>query len=444
MLSLFARAQDQYLFPGSIENSSKHILNDRQLVKWWCRTLDPVLRKRSRSGRDAQNHSIIDSNAYLIVPGHDARETAAFFPPSAGDDPAEAQAWQNVHPLRDIAPYPPFSTPPRSLIPHFPDDPKSRFLLDLDEEISDAPVAQRSQKQHKNQDGAAQPSPRKRGTGMWKSIKSIEQFWDMMAWRQECSSGRLVGFLWITFTPHELVGVPSAEQGALEAEPTSPSLRPKKRKRDAAEEAEGLSRHQDKSRKKPRRPLNLGSRRLHGFIIPRAPRVKSGSSNRQSAPEKTKHFYWPTTGRGHVIIDEKAYARVHEILLRLDFTGAETARASTAKWIREVAITAGRNTNQDWGVHITGKMNHGVQRGTPSSTSQPNVLSAGLLRKRRPQEASNMDGAGVTSQPSPVYNLGADFVNKKPRSDAANTVNGQSKEHVNVLSSGIVRKKARS
>src|SRR6266487_4672259 len=35
-----AWAQGQYLFPGSVENSRKHILNDRGLVKWWCRALN--------------------------------------------------------------------------------------------------------------------------------------------------------------------------------------------------------------------------------------------------------------------------------------------------------------------------------------------------------------------------------------------------------------------
>ncbi|KAL9577927.1 MAG: hypothetical protein Q9212_006057, partial [Teloschistes hypoglaucus] len=35
VVSLFARAQDQYLFPGSIENPGKHVLDDRGLIKWW-------------------------------------------------------------------------------------------------------------------------------------------------------------------------------------------------------------------------------------------------------------------------------------------------------------------------------------------------------------------------------------------------------------------------
>ena len=35
VLSLFARAQNQYLFPGSVLNTDKHVLDDRALVKWW-------------------------------------------------------------------------------------------------------------------------------------------------------------------------------------------------------------------------------------------------------------------------------------------------------------------------------------------------------------------------------------------------------------------------
>ncbi|KAL8664893.1 MAG: hypothetical protein Q9168_007821, partial [Polycauliona sp. 1 TL-2023] len=33
VVSLFARSQDQYLFPGSIENPGKHLLDDRGLIK---------------------------------------------------------------------------------------------------------------------------------------------------------------------------------------------------------------------------------------------------------------------------------------------------------------------------------------------------------------------------------------------------------------------------
>src|ERR1700760_4556447 len=43
VVDLFARASDQYLYPGSVENPTKHVSDDRQLVKWWCRVLNPIL-----------------------------------------------------------------------------------------------------------------------------------------------------------------------------------------------------------------------------------------------------------------------------------------------------------------------------------------------------------------------------------------------------------------
>ena len=68
--------------------------------------------------------------------------------------------------------------PVRCLIPRLPDDPKTRFVIDLDNEVIDSD----SQEVVSNQ---------------WKSVKALDQFWDMMAFRQECSAGRLVGFLWL-------------------------------------------------------------------------------------------------------------------------------------------------------------------------------------------------------------------------------------------------------
>src|SRR5208282_769802 len=69
--------------------------------------------------------------------------------------------------------------PPRCLVPRFPDDPKSRFLDELDGELS--------------------ISQGKAVDGEWRSVKTLDQFWEMMAFRQECSAGRLVGFIWIVF-----------------------------------------------------------------------------------------------------------------------------------------------------------------------------------------------------------------------------------------------------
>ncbi|KAL8660884.1 MAG: hypothetical protein Q9202_006116 [Teloschistes flavicans] len=188
VVSLFARAQDQYLFPGSIENSGKHVLDDRGLIKWWCRVLEPVLQS-SPSKRNAST-----AKAYLRVPGCDLHEHLSFFPPHVRRSPTLRAQW---HASRDplLLLNRPANAPERCLIPRFPDDPKSRFVDELDDELTEPPP---DPKKHKES-----PSKGKR-PGRWRSVRSLEEFWEMMAFRQECSSGRLVGFLWAVFTPEGL------------------------------------------------------------------------------------------------------------------------------------------------------------------------------------------------------------------------------------------------
>lgn len=180
VLSLFARAQNQYLFPGSIENSYKHVLDDRGLIKWRCKVVDQILgaydndsnaleEKRKGNVRDE-----LDSkpHGFLTVPGCDTYETRSFLPKGEWDQIPEKHRW----------------------LTRFPDDPKARFVETLDDEIPDED-SEPSLSQH-----PASPS-KKRNNGRWRSVKSLEQFWEMMQFRQECSSGRLVGFLWATFQP---------------------------------------------------------------------------------------------------------------------------------------------------------------------------------------------------------------------------------------------------
>ncbi|OCL07713.1 hypothetical protein AOQ84DRAFT_319560, partial [Glonium stellatum] len=213
VVSLFARAQDQYLFPGSVENADKHVLDDRGLIKWWCRVLDSVVRdyapeKESKSiakriadsaskngsdnrhmGADVEvdmekSEDITTAKGYLIIPGFDTHDMLRYIPPPPS--PTSKPRWTVTHPLLRLAPHP--AAPPRCLIPHFPDDPKSRFLDELDEELPDHV-------------GGAQGGTPSRSNGYWKSVKTLDQFWDMMAYRQECCSGRCVGFIWVVVTP---------------------------------------------------------------------------------------------------------------------------------------------------------------------------------------------------------------------------------------------------
>lgn len=414
VLSLFARAQGQYLFPGSVENGKKHVLDDRQLVKWWCKTLDPIAREYGLDESSEQAISDVKTRAYLIVPGHDSHETAAFFPPSSRVDPVGKKLWQPAHPLQLISRHP--QAPPRCLIPQFPDDPKARFLSELDEEIPDAALSQQSQTN-------ITTSPSKRGAGVWRSVRTLEQFWEMMAFRQECSSGRLVGFIWVVFTPGTL-----EERNLGESQDTqdtssflrdeSPSPLKRKTKSDAA---------QSHAKKKKKR---IHPNRLTGAILPRAPRIKSSStssisnSNDTSSPETTKYYQSPHSSRGTLVLAQKDYERIHEILLRLDFSSLPLSCSSTKKWIQETAVIARREGR--WGVDVEGrKVVVESAGGAANGVTGVNVLT--VKRKAENGTATNM--------------LNPNLVRKKPKvEDEAAVV----APVINIMGAGLVRKKPKT
>ncbi|KAG5513734.1 hypothetical protein PMAC_000772 [Pneumocystis sp. 'macacae'] len=148
-ISLFARSQPQYLFPLSCSNPYKHVLNDRELIKWWAKILDCIQKS-------------FHPRKYILIPGIDARETLSFTPNYANTD----LKWICGHPYQSV------DKPAREIIPRFPDDPKTRFLDQLDVD----------------------------GQG---EMINIDQFWELMAFRQECTLGRIVGFLNVEFPPNK-------------------------------------------------------------------------------------------------------------------------------------------------------------------------------------------------------------------------------------------------
>ena len=77
VISLFARSQTQYLFPGSADNGSKHVLDDRQLIKWWARVLDPIIQKES-GVKDPAKAGEVEYDGYITVPGYSKPELRSF------------------------------------------------------------------------------------------------------------------------------------------------------------------------------------------------------------------------------------------------------------------------------------------------------------------------------------------------------------------------------
>ncbi|KAI9802350.1 MAG: hypothetical protein M1833_001856 [Piccolia ochrophora] len=381
VVSLFARAQDQYLFPGSVDNSGKHVLDDRGLIRWWCRTLDPVLRSRPGANEQSQPDSTLDveptdtsSKAYTIVPGLDTHETASLFPPTHKTDPAAQKRWHTGHPLLELTQHP--TAPTRSLIPHFPDDPKARYLDELDDEVTDA-------------------------TGSWKSVRSLDQFWDAMQFRQECSSGRLVGFIWIVFTPssHPEAG----EHPTLTTfSPTTSLPTPASSQDPARLSSPGSQPHTTSIKSRRSRRL------LTGPIIPRTPRIKPSLS----AIPTSSNITDPATQTDDILLPLKLYTRIQSLLLRLDFSSASLAAASTARWTRELAVVARRGEGWE-GMDVVGRKDV-VCSGTVGDVGKGvNVLGGGLIRKRKSGEKETSkegDGEGGL-----VNVLASGLVRKKPK-----------------------------
>ena len=432
VVNLFARSQSQYLFPGSVKNPGKHILDDRGLVKWWCRVLHSLLDgKHDATSKSKALEGWDRVHGYIVVPGLDDYETRFFLPRSDNT----STSWTLGHPLERISPYSadPIAygenIPPRCLIPTFPDDPKARFVGELEE---------------------ATPARLKLTSG-WRSPKTLEQFWDMMAFRQECSSGQLTGFIWVVFDPKpptkqtprpNAAAIPTPNpsfSAADQADSTTTKLAtipndtiPKTRTTDTRPE---------KSRTKKQQKLT-------GAIVPRKPRIKTHNRTKFPRHTSTPHYFWPEPGRGQVVLEDSGYTRAVELLLHLEFGRLDAAIKSTARWVGEV------NVGAKWGRLVVGRRDAVPLQSTTAAGAGINNLSAIIRRKRPAEEQEREDDAvasAVATAPAAaaaaVNTLGAGLIRKKakttaPDEDAAAPATS-AEPGVNVLGAGLVRKKAR-
>ncbi|KAI1640607.1 histone acetylation protein-domain-containing protein [Biscogniauxia mediterranea] len=414
VVNLFARAQSQYLFPGSVKNKGKHVLDDRGLVKWWCRVLNPLLEEEENISNKARK-GWGRIHGYLIIPGLDSYETRAFLPRTSG----ASKNWTLGHPLEHMSPYSRDPStfgndiPPRCLIPTYPDDPKARFVQELEEATSE----------------------KAKLLGGWKTPRTLDQFWEMMAFRQECSSGRMTGFVWVVFDPPSHSDQPgsdlTADNPATEEiatatlsanSETSPAQKPK--------------------RKRPARKI------LSGRIVPRKPHIKTHLRAQFPTRIETPHYYWPEAGRGQVVLNENGYKRAVELLTNLEFSTLAQATMSTARWANEV------NAGEDWALRIIGER-ESVPQPVSSSSSGGGVgvvnNLSGMIKRKRPAEEPPKD---ATSSSGSVNVLSSGLIRKKtkdsPIDETAAAVQDSQEQaradtalRVNVLSTGLVRKKAK-
>ncbi|KAL4868546.1 hypothetical protein BDV12DRAFT_169645 [Aspergillus spectabilis] len=380
VVSLFARAQNQYLFPGSIENSEKHVLDDRGLIKWWCRALDPILREYEPESRSqeqekkAEESSRSSATAYLIVPSCDKFETRGFFPSTAKSDDKDRPRWLNAYPLRQLCSKP--DAPPRCLVPRFPDDPKTRFLIDLDDELSENASGEKA--------------------GQWRSVKSLDQFWEMMSFRQECSAGRLVGFLWLIINPPGVVN----SNPMLSSKPSFTEIK------DAPKiGAQPPASAPDSSDQPQSLEVSTSSE-----VTPSQPRDQITS---QSASDGSA-FSWPQAARGHAVLSEEDYKAATNFLLAQDFFDEEVSFASTKAFNDKVAALA----DELWiGQQVVGKK---AEEDFTAPAQTVNILpSTVLVRKRKKDEGETSDqvqaASSESNQASGVNVLQGNLIRKKKK-----------------------------
>lgn len=382
VVSLFARAQNQYLFPGSVDNKGKHVLDDRGLIRWWCRVLNSILEEQG-THEDAIFRPLKTKGdwetkkAYLVIPGLDTYESRAFLPRS----PNAASNWVLDHPLKSITHFAREYdwVPPRCLVPKFPDDPKSRFRDELDLEASKS--AQYEEK------------------GLWHSVRTLDQFWEMMAYRQECSGGHMTGFLWVLLEPHgwskshedlaspvdSLITPNTSFDSSLASQPITP---PRRRDGLLAATPNGsplkmaLTPNAMHETTGNGSPLQKGSseknkKTLSGPIKARLPRVKKHARNYvPNIPVTTPYYYWPPEGRGTRIVAEADYQRSIDLLTKLDFETLELATDSSKRWISEVG------GGKKWALEVVGR-----RLLVPVSRIQAPAINnmSGLIRKKQSQ-----------------------------------------------------------
>lgn len=413
VVSLFARAQDQYLFPGSIENAEKHVLDDRGLIKWWCRAMDPILREHEPESVSQETQPLdqtieaakASATAYLIVPGCDRFETRNFFPATAKSDAKDRPRWLASYPLKQMVHSP--SAPPRCLVPRLPDDPKTRFLIDLDDELPD-PAEGEAVSTH---------------DGQWRSVRSLDQFWEMMSFRQECSAGRLVGFLWLVINPPGLMNsttMASQARGPLESneevnETESPKAATDETKANEPPEPAPIVTPTEEN---PPAPIAASFDR---------PTDTSADAQLAAPVADANPFFWPEAGRGDVVLSEADYMTMMDGVLD-HFYDEKEVLASTKNFVDQVASLADQLT---WGKRVKGSHTPAETSSQPVTTN--NLLDVGLIRKRK-------KSAGDSDKPTG----GADADANSAQTGKPIWPTASQSAPVNVLSAGLVRKKKKT
>ncbi|KAG8214461.1 histone acetylation protein-domain-containing protein [Butyriboletus roseoflavus] len=221
---LFARAQNQYLFPNSAEFPGKYPLTDVKLCAWWKRQFGIVA--HDVAARVGQQGARI--RLFYLLPGLGELEASHALERVYASTSGTSVPWSYGHPYSQTHVPLPCSPIGRGeklthighVVPWFDDDPKARFLDEIayttDAEGVKSPERKRPRSNHaiqRPEEDAEGGSDKKEASSSTKSEHtafkkvSIEEFWERMSFRQECIAGAVTGFFVMatsspTPTPH--------------------------------------------------------------------------------------------------------------------------------------------------------------------------------------------------------------------------------------------------
>jgi regulator of Ty1 transposition protein 109 len=278
-----------------------------------------------------------------------------------------------------------------------------------------------------------------RSNGQWKSVKTLDQFWEFMAFRQECSSGRIVGFIWVVITPPK-PSIPEEDEATLSQQSLSQSL------------SQNEPQESTRSPKRPKMSRRRKDAKLKYGPIPLVlPKIKSSSSNLSTSsntsnsaklpPETSPYWKWPASSRGTICFSLKNYDRAHEVLLQQTFANRTAAARSTRKWKEEIGVLGGV---KNWGFTVTGRKEYAVAD-TPSTAASgvAPTMVMGVRKKRKPDTSA--EATSVAQQAvEPAQELGVGTVRKKAKTDPVPPNDASAANGVNTLTAGLVRKKPKA
>lgn len=193
---VFARAQNQYLFPNSSDFEGKKPLSDIKLCGWWKAVLGSVALQLKEKGGDAAERLKL----WYLLPGLSDLEALRALNPGSGASRGSSVDWIYGHPYansksEDIPlPCPVDGYSLGHFIPSFEDDPKSRFLDEI-AHTSESDVV-RSPARKKSKKGREEDVSEKKEGGQVGELAKVtpEEYWERMSFRQECVAGVVTGF----------------------------------------------------------------------------------------------------------------------------------------------------------------------------------------------------------------------------------------------------------